>query len=113
MERETGFEPATPALARQCSTTELLPLRPACWMSEAGTEYEYYFLMYPRAFVKGVCVRKRDELNRPTLKRSRCGNDETEAGQGLGSPRFLSQLPHKLNGQPRLPADGLVVQDIQ
>ena len=25
LERETGFEPATPALARQCSTTELLP----------------------------------------------------------------------------------------
>ena len=25
MERETGFEPATPALARQCSTTELFP----------------------------------------------------------------------------------------
>jgi hypothetical protein len=27
MERETGFEPATPALARQCSTTELFPHR--------------------------------------------------------------------------------------
>ena len=26
MERKTGFEPATPALARQCSTPELLPL---------------------------------------------------------------------------------------
>jgi hypothetical protein len=26
MERETGFEPATPAMARQCSTTELFPL---------------------------------------------------------------------------------------
>ena len=25
MERETGFEPATLALARRCSTTELLP----------------------------------------------------------------------------------------
>lgn len=25
MERETGFEPATLALARQCSTTELFP----------------------------------------------------------------------------------------
>src|SRR5262245_44883873 len=28
MERETGFEPATPTLARLCSTTELFP-RPA------------------------------------------------------------------------------------
>ena len=26
LERETGFEPATPALARQCSTPELFPL---------------------------------------------------------------------------------------
>jgi hypothetical protein len=26
MERETGFEPATLALARQCSTAELFPL---------------------------------------------------------------------------------------
>ena len=26
MERETGFEPATPTLARSYSTTELLPL---------------------------------------------------------------------------------------
>ena len=25
MERKTGFEPATPTLARWCSTTELLP----------------------------------------------------------------------------------------
>ncbi len=25
LERETGFEPATPAMARQCSTAELLP----------------------------------------------------------------------------------------
>lgn len=25
LERETGFEPATPAMARQCSTTELFP----------------------------------------------------------------------------------------
>ena len=25
MERETGFGPATPAMARQCSTAELLP----------------------------------------------------------------------------------------
>ena len=25
MERETGFEPATPTLARLCSTTELFP----------------------------------------------------------------------------------------
>ncbi len=25
MERETGVEPATPTLARSCSTTELLP----------------------------------------------------------------------------------------
>ena len=25
MERETGFEPATPTLARLCSTPELLP----------------------------------------------------------------------------------------
>ena len=27
MERETGFEPATLALARRCSTTELFPLK--------------------------------------------------------------------------------------
>ena len=26
MERKTGFEPATPSLARRCSTTEPLPL---------------------------------------------------------------------------------------
>ena len=26
MERKTGFEPATPTLARLCSTPELLPL---------------------------------------------------------------------------------------
>ena len=30
MERETRFELATPALARQCSTTELLPQKDAC-----------------------------------------------------------------------------------
>jgi hypothetical protein len=29
MERETGFEPATPTLARSCSTTELFPRPPA------------------------------------------------------------------------------------
>ncbi len=29
LERETGFEPATPTLARLCSTPELLPHRPA------------------------------------------------------------------------------------
>ncbi len=28
LERETGFEPATLALARRCSTTELFPLPP-------------------------------------------------------------------------------------
>jgi hypothetical protein len=28
MERKTGFEPATPSLARRCSTTEPLPLSP-------------------------------------------------------------------------------------
>ena len=28
MERKTGFEPATPSLARRCSTTEPLPLAP-------------------------------------------------------------------------------------
>ena len=28
MERKTGLEPATPTLARWCSTTELLPHRP-------------------------------------------------------------------------------------
>ncbi len=28
LERETGFEPATLALARRCSTTELFPLDP-------------------------------------------------------------------------------------
>ena len=26
LERERGFEPPTPSLARKCSTTELLPL---------------------------------------------------------------------------------------
>ena len=34
MERETGFEPATLALARRCSTTELFPL--ALPTKEAG-----------------------------------------------------------------------------
>lgn len=33
MERETGFEPATLALARRCSTTELFPLE---WNREEG-----------------------------------------------------------------------------
>lgn len=33
LERETGFEPATLALARRCSTTELFPLPPT---EEAG-----------------------------------------------------------------------------
>lgn len=33
LERETGFEPATLALARRCSTTELFPHPPA---EEAG-----------------------------------------------------------------------------
>ena len=32
LERETGFEPATPALARRCSSTELFP-------HEAGSLY--------------------------------------------------------------------------
>src|SRR3989449_1467006 len=31
MERETGFEPATPTLARSCSTTELFPRHSATW----------------------------------------------------------------------------------
>ncbi len=31
MERKTGFEPATPTLARWCSTTELLPLK---WLGQ-------------------------------------------------------------------------------
>src|SRR3989338_8254958 len=31
MERETGFEPATPTLARLCSTTELFPREIACF----------------------------------------------------------------------------------
>ena len=41
MERETGFEPATLALARRCSTTELFPLnhsRSEGWdFTDAGT----------------------------------------------------------------------------
>src|SRR5699024_4841444 len=31
LERKTGFEPATPTLARWCSTTELLPLVYICY----------------------------------------------------------------------------------
>ena len=42
LERETGFEPATLALARRCSTTELFPLdrnRSVGWDStDAGTK---------------------------------------------------------------------------
>src|SRR2546428_3911740 len=42
LERETGFEPATLALARRCSTTELFPLghsRSEGWNStDAGTK---------------------------------------------------------------------------
>ena len=42
LERETGFEPATLALARRCSTTELFPLdhsRSEEWNStDAGTK---------------------------------------------------------------------------
>ncbi len=42
LERETGFEPATLALARRCSTTELFPLDhnpPEGWDStDAGTK---------------------------------------------------------------------------
>ncbi len=32
LERDTGFEPATPALARRCSTTELVPQSGANYM---------------------------------------------------------------------------------
>ena len=38
LERETGFEPATLALARRCSTTELLPRnRYPRWCHRAGS----------------------------------------------------------------------------
>lgn len=37
MERKTGFEPATPALARQCSTPELLPLLSLIFIKLAGS----------------------------------------------------------------------------
>src|SRR2546426_1447235 len=49
MERETGFEPATPTLARSCSTTELFP--PA-----SGTVAQ---LRNPNhlAMVPGLCFR--------------------------------------------------------
>ena len=36
LERETGFEPATLALARRCSTTELLPLKYLLSISAGG-----------------------------------------------------------------------------
>ena len=36
LERETGLEPATLALARRCSTTELLPLKYLLSISAAG-----------------------------------------------------------------------------
>ena len=35
LERETGFEPATPTLARLCSTTELFP-QAAIILSKSG-----------------------------------------------------------------------------
>ena len=37
MERKTGFEPATAALARQCSTPELLPLLFSVTQNLAGS----------------------------------------------------------------------------
>jgi hypothetical protein len=38
MERKTGFEPATLALARRCSTTELLPLVLSKMVPQGGIE---------------------------------------------------------------------------
>ena len=32
LERAKGFEPSTPTLARLCSTPELHPLAPVCWL---------------------------------------------------------------------------------
>ena len=56
LERETGFEPATLALARRCSTTELFPLPPT---EEAG---------FYRPCVKTVKPGSRNILTTATLR---------------------------------------------
>ena len=49
MERKTGFEPATPTLARWCSTTELLP-RVGLWFIYY-LKQKSYLRQKPLAFV--------------------------------------------------------------
>src|SRR5262245_53202457 len=44
VERETGLEPATPTLARWCSTTELLPLFSVSNINNGGFACKFFFL---------------------------------------------------------------------
>ena len=75
MERKTGFEPATPTLARLCSTPELLPRPFSKFKSGGGTQNRtgdtrifsplLYHLSYPASF--GVKWRgRRDSNSRPS-----------------------------------------------
>ncbi|MDI3537297.1 MAG: hypothetical protein PWP30_1779 [Eubacteriaceae bacterium] len=79
MERKTGFEPATLALARRCSTTEPLPQR---WCPEAEsnhrhedfqssalpTELSGHTCCFPLVFEKQLLISNR--LNSSTFKMS-------------------------------------------
>ena len=62
MERETGFEPATLALARRCSTTELFPLISLIYLEyqrmQITVNCRYYFLYYclRSAFRRSPCL---------------------------------------------------------
>ena len=68
LERETGFEPATLALARRCSTTELFPLArirrevydytdlPGYSQAAERGEKPRIFQFYPVTFVKYVTI---------------------------------------------------------
>jgi hypothetical protein len=56
MERKTGFEPAALALARRCSTTELLPLEDgAAGQNRTGDTRIFSPLLYRLSYRGSVC----------------------------------------------------------
>ena len=72
MEREKGFEPSTPTLARLCSTPELLPHEPKLFT--AGSYHDGIFLQ---------------DLSRKTKNLSMQISEHTPIKRGQSPHRFL------------------------
>ncbi len=126
MERETGFEPATLALARRCSTTELFPLdhsRSEGWNStDAGTKLSSnlartiheYLLRCPILLPGGAFLVRhpRWTAGTPTLAslvrspgglRSRTPRDGIQELSGPASHASLLSCYLRYNGSKTLP----------